>query len=504
MSSEQVPSRTEVMGWSPQQLANYLKRMNLSGSDKVVIKNGISGSRFVNLTENDIQKFPKLQAPMISKMSADISRKEEKRGLFSRKPTTKYQEPDVTADDHWSEDEFEDEFDDYESPYSGDEKASGSDYEEPNDDDYEPTPSEPPEDLNLFPTRPIGDSEYIDNRNNHVSSSGPPPIVSPRPPVAPPSAQSRSMFADVSSSSRRDHSPHTGPRGKLPPEPPQISRDNKPGRHPTSSASHGRGPPCDRPSTNNWKAQQDAPPNSPWLKPPVPPSSTSIGRSNSSARTPPNRPAFEAKRDGSDEAIKHNTFPLQNRSLRPVPGLPGSMSGHGDSLPPHIPSAGSLPHKLSAGMAEQKTDFLGHMDRHSFRPPLTPAGRTQASQELDPLWYVGRVTRGQAENCLRRVHKDGAYLVRDSTRQLAEQPFTLMVLYQTKVYNVQIRQKNQQFLLGTGLKVQESFPSVSGIIAHYSQSPLLLIDAKNRSSCQQNQCLLSEPVGYCMPTKDWS
>lgn len=27
MSSEQVPSRTEVMGWSPQQLANYLKRV---------------------------------------------------------------------------------------------------------------------------------------------------------------------------------------------------------------------------------------------------------------------------------------------------------------------------------------------------------------------------------------------------------------------------------------------------------------------------------------------
>lgn len=51
--------------------------------------------------------------------------------------------------------------------------------------------------------------------------------------------------------------------------------------------------------------------------------------------------------------------------------------------------------------------------------------------------------------------EDGAYLVRDSTRQLANQPFTLMVFYQDKVYNIQIRQQNQQFLLGTGLKVQE-------------------------------------------------
>lgn len=117
---------------------------------------------------------------------------------------------------------------------------------------------------------------------------------------------------------------------------------------------------------------------------------------------------------------------------------------------------------------------------------------------------MGKVTRGQAEGCLQRVNKDGAYLVRDSTRQQANQPFTLMVFYQDKVYNVQIRQQNQSFLLGTGLKVQEVFPSVSDIIGHYSQSPLLLIDAKNRGSAQQNQCLLSDPAGHHMTRQKWS
>ena len=57
--------------------------------------------------------------------------------------------------------------------------------------------------------------------------------------------------------------------------------------------------------------------------------------------------------------------------------------------------------------------------------------------------------------CLCFCLKDGAYLVRDSTRQQANQPFTLMVFYQDKVYNIQIKQQNQHFLLGTGLKVQE-------------------------------------------------
>lgn len=56
--------------------------------------------------------------------------------------------------------------DDYESPYSGDEEGSGGDYESPIEDganDYEPPPSEPPEDLahKLCPTLPIGDSDYI-------------------------------------------------------------------------------------------------------------------------------------------------------------------------------------------------------------------------------------------------------------------------------------------------------------------------------------------------------
>lgn len=120
------------------------------------------------------------------------------------------------------------------------------------------------------------------------------------------------------------------------------------------------------------------------------------------------------------------------------------------------------------------------------------------------MWYVGRVTRGQAEASLQRLRKDGAYVVRDSTKQLAGQPYTLMVFYQDKVYNIQIREQNQSFLLGTGLKVQELFPSVRDIVVHYSQSPLLLIDAKNRGTGQQNQCLLSDPAGHHLQVQNWT
>ncbi|XP_035864763.1 lymphocyte cytosolic protein 2a isoform X1 [Sander lucioperca] len=509
MSSDRGPSRVEVTGWSPQQLADYLKRMGLSGCDKVVMKNSISGSRFVNLSDNDLQKFPKLHAPMISKISIEISKKEEKRGLFGKKPTPKYHEPEMAADvQGWAEDEFDDEEfeDDYESPFSGDDEGSGGDYESPNDDndgsnDYEPPPSEPPEDLakKLCPTLPIGDSDYIDS---HLSSRGPPPAVCPRPPVSTLSAPSPRMPGE-SSSSRRDASPHSGAR-QFPPGPPQIFRGNKPGRDSGSNVSPARGPhrnTVDKPGTHPRRPQTDTPDPPTWTKPPVlPPSSTSVNRSNSSFRPPANR--FVGSREQiPDEVPKHNTFPLHNKGHLPRIGLSGPPSRPGDSsLPPSVPSTGSLPHKLQSAIAEQRGSFVGS-DRQSFHPSPATTGHTQ---ELDPRWYVGKVTRGQAEGCLKQVRKDGTYLVRDSTRQLANQPFTLMVFYQDKVYNIQIRQQNQKFQLGTGLKSQESFPSVSGIIGHYSQSPLLLIDAKNRSSSQQNQCLLSDPAGYHMTGETWS
>ncbi|XP_074528667.1 lymphocyte cytosolic protein 2a [Halichoeres trimaculatus] len=483
------PTRTEVMGWSPQQLADYLRRMNLFGCDKVVMKNSITGSRFVNMSDTDLQRFPKLHAPLISKISTEISKKEEKRGLFGKR-TPKYQEqvvnpcPEV---DGWGEDEFESE-DDYESPYSGDEEGSGGDYESPTEDldaanDYEPPPTEPPEDLphKRCTNLSMGNSDYIDKRDTL------PPVVCPRPTVS-------SLSAPPREPSRRDPSPHCSgrPSGSLPPEPPQIFRENKPGKDPGSAPI--RGPhrnTLSTPGTQSRRPHQDTPDPPSWSKPPIlPPVSSSIGRSNSSARVPPAR--FDGRRDVTH---KHNTFPLQHKSMPPRPGLPGPPTRHGDSLPPNVP-------KLHSGMGDPRGSFLGQsVDRQSIRPPPPSSSR---SQEMDPHWYVGKVTRGQAEGCLKRVNKDGAYLVRDSTRQLDNQPFTLMVFYQDKVFNIQIRQQNNQFLLGTGLKVQESFPSVSDIIGHYSQSPLLLIDAKNRRSSQQNQCLLSAPAGFYMTGQNWS
>ncbi|KAM6907164.1 lymphocyte cytosolic protein 2a [Xenentodon cancila] len=495
MSSHQVPTRSEVMAWNPQQLAEYLKRMNLAACDKVVLKNSISGSRFVNLSDNDLQKFPKLHAPMVSKISSEISKKEDKRGLFGKKISTpKYSEAEMTNDvQGWGDDEFDDEeFDnDYESPYS-DNDGSGGDYESPNEDgdaanDYEPPPTEPPEDLvhKLCPTLPIGDGDYIDKRDNHLSNRALPPAVCPRPPVHSLSAPTARMPGEPLS--RRDPSPHCVGRasGKFPPEPPQIFRDNKPGRDSGSTPSPVRGPQrntLERMCVFPFRPQPEASDPATWSKPPIlpPPSSTSVSRSNSSVRPSATR---------SSSRLTHSWM---------VDGR-GSTAGSDRALP--CPPLTTSPAQTAQTLRQCQCSIC------PVGGAVVPSCRSECCvsvQDLDPLWYVGKVTRGQAEGCLKRLCKDGAYLVRDSTRQQPNQPYTLMVFYQDKVFNIQIRLDNQRFQLGTGLKVQESFPSVSNIVSHYSQSPLLLIDAKNRSSSQQNQCLLSEPAAYCMSCQKWS
>ncbi|XP_077360230.1 lymphocyte cytosolic protein 2a isoform X2 [Festucalex cinctus] len=413
--------------------------------------------------------------------------------------------PDVEG---WDDDEFDDDDAGYENPISGGEDSGGSDGDDDDEaandetdwaDNYEPPPSEPSEEEmshKLLPARPCADGDYIDNRDKHVSSRGPaPPAVSLRPPVSALPPPSPRQPGESSSPSARDHtSSHSAarpaPPGKLLPGPPQIFRGNKPGRN----SSPSRGPNTEEsPSAHSRRPQADVP-NPPGrskpLGPPPAASSTSIGTSNSSARPLPPPSRFDGMREQThSDAPKHNTFPL-HKNLAPRPPPHGR---HGDSLPPGATSVGSVLRNVQpAAYADNRSNFAGSDRFHP--PPQKPPPK----QGMDPRWYVGKVTRVQAEGYLKQVSKDGAYLVRDSSHQKANQPYTLMVLHHNKVFNIQIRHEDKQFQLGTGLKAQESFSSVCDMIKYHSQCHLLLIDAKKRCSGQQNQCLLSEPAGIYM------
>ncbi|XP_041700261.1 lymphocyte cytosolic protein 2 [Coregonus clupeaformis] len=441
MSFDSVPAKSEVMGWNARSLADYMKRLRLSSCDKVVMKTSMNGARFLKMKDGDLQKFPTIHIPVITKICSEINRSEEEKwfGQRSKEPKNHQQDFVHEVDEAWDSEEFEMSDNDYENPDEDDSYISAlsdrlpppppaeGEEEEGSDDDYEPPPSSATEEiprlLNL--TKPLGNSDYID------SVCGGPSIAlptgrTPRPPQRPgpqAPAPSRNTLARPPTS-RLDPSPQRPFKaaGKPPtgPSVPLFDRSKKPGQ----PAPTKKQPPHYHANTKTTHTREGSPFRSPQpaiVKPP-----------QLEAPTPPDYRSSSSK--------------------PPPPALPAP--------PSHPP------------------------------PSMVRNTKPGTEEDMVPVWYGGLVTRGQAEASLRWVNKDGAFLVRDSSKGSSEQPYTLMVLNQGKVYNVQIRHQGNTYHLGTGLMGIESFPGVKEMIDHYTHTPLLLIDMEIGTGAQSQCCLL--------------
>ncbi|KAM4607059.1 B-cell linker protein isoform 2-T2 [Polymixia lowei] len=105
-------------------------------------------------------------------------------------------------------------------------------------------------------------------------------------------------------------------------------------------------------------------------------------------------------------------------------------------------------------------------------------------------WYTSTCDRKTAEDALIQSNKDGSFLVRKSSGQDTQQPYTLVVLYSDKVYNIPVRfiQTTQQYALGREKKGEERFSSVSHIIENHQRIPLVLIDNQSQTRDATKLC----------------
>ncbi|XP_038137152.1 lymphocyte cytosolic protein 2 [Cyprinodon tularosa] len=165
-----------------------------------------------------------------------------------------------------------------------------------------------------------------------------------------------------------------------------------------------------------------------------------------------------------------------------------------------VMATGSHTNSRQVPAIPQRTVFTRENNQTPNVP--APAPRTHLSaptkssrQVLDPSWYRGRITRHQAEVSLREVNKDGAFLVRDSSHSSSQHPYTLMLLYQARIFNIKIQKQNECYYLGNGTKNTKSFLGVREMIIHHMNTPLLLIDAADQGSEEQLQCCLLHPAG---------
>ncbi|XP_051923212.1 B-cell linker protein isoform X2 [Hippocampus zosterae] len=137
--------------------------------------------------------------------------------------------------------------------------------------------------------------------------------------------------------------------------------------------------------------------------------------------------------------------------------------------------------------ASRKDIMLSHANPHMLmtKHAISGGGRTtKLSGNEDKDWFAGDCSRKTAEDLLRRVNKDGTFLIRHSSAQNARQPFTLAVFYHQKVYNIPVRflEEMQGFALGKeGKKSEEVFTSLEEIVMHHKKNQLYLIDSKSQA-----------------------
>ncbi|NXG09356.1 LCP2 protein, partial [Sakesphorus luctuosus] len=532
MDLRNIPYRSDVLAWNPDDLAEYFRTLKYKDCEKVVRKYSINGQRFLNMSENDIQKFPKLRVPIVSKLSQDINRNEGRLSFLPKWAQTQRSPENLgysQDDGGWSSFDDEDD-DDYESPDEDQDKEE-ADYESPTEDPeeaehdsdgYEPPPSNNDEAHHnvIFPAKSLpSNTDYIDRPSTTRSSHQPPvppqrpgPAPAPGPPPFGPRGASLPAFPPPPSNNDLSRDRNVKP---LKPPAPSIDRSTKPSLErltaPFERESPGAGKKPsvpEKPLASQLRSLGEQLAMMP--KPPVPPSDR-YERGNPPALRKQNPakmcPVFlvSLSTAAPHRAVPqlclppHSSSAVPPKALKPPP-KPGASSVPGAESARNLSSTGSLPPRFHLGN-NSRSPSRGSADA---RPPMPiPSRQTvhQTSPEeeegsLSTQWYVAYVSRPEAEAALRRINKDGTFLVRDSSRKTVTHPYVLMVLYRDKVYNIQIRYQEQDhlYLLGTGLRGNEDFSSVADIIDHFQRTPLLLIDGKDRGS--RNQCMLKYAAGH--------
>ncbi|XP_037833440.1 lymphocyte cytosolic protein 2 [Kryptolebias marmoratus] len=411
MSLVNAPSKEEVMGWNTQTLADYMRQLNLSSCDSVVLQSSITGAQFIHMSQSQMEVFPSLYLPILTNIQREINTEEQRKNTFGLQLKTQRTPKTVFKQDEevWNSDEFD----------------SGS------DDDCESPTQKPGEENYICPSEEPETAEEEKDAPPAWKDS-----VKPRP-----SVRAQDCHREESLKTPRPY-----PRRMTHSSPPQP------------------------------------------LKPPVPHSDLQIDRSKKPRHPCPAQRSFSQTRGGTVKA--------SGSSIRHVPQprapQPADVVHRSTKLPP-LPPVLTQRTKLNGAKPEPKkvtSETCGAEARP--RSTLVLAGERSC---LDPSWYGGNVTRHEAEAALRAVNKDGAFIVRDSSKGSAEHPHTLMLLNQGKIYNIKIRRQGNSYLLGNGFNRTQRFPGVTEAIIHYTNTPLVLIDAAAQSSAEKPQCCLLHPAG---------
>ncbi|XP_019808693.2 B-cell linker protein isoform X3 [Bos indicus] len=352
---------------------------------------------------------------------------------------------------------------DYENP---DEHSDSEMYvlpaEEAGDDSYEPPPAEQ-ETRTVHPALPFTRGEYVDNRSSQRQS----PPFSKTLPSKPnwPSAKARLATSLPANTSL--HKP------QVPPKPKELLEDeadyvvpvedeDENYIHPTEDSSvpseKGR-------KSGAWDSKSTSLPAAPsplpraGKKTAMPLKTTPVASQQNASSVCEEKPIPAERHRGSShrqENMQSPVFPPPAQKAvhqKPIP-LPRFPEGGSPTVDGPLPSFSS-----NSGLSEQEADV-------HCKP-----------------WYAGACDRKSAEEALYRSNKDGSFLIRKSSGHDSKQPYTLVVFFNKRVYNIPVRfiEATKQYALGRKKTGEEYFGSVAEMIKNHQHNPLVLIDSQNNT-----------------------
>ncbi|KAM4591621.1 B-cell linker protein isoform 1-T1 [Odontesthes bonariensis] len=498
-----LPSRQECEGWDQAQVAFFMSKNNLQDCAATIARLKMDGQRLLNLSESDIRKFSLLHQPQLQKIVQDIKKNDgsllNKLRRLKSKPR-----PNLPARDYRDDNREVDQFSD---------PDYDNEMDPPDDDSYEPPPSH-----RVFstPSASLPRGEYVDSCRNRPTPSRPP----------------------------RTHLHPDKASKQLPPEPMHLGSDEEdyidpdaandddnyiePEENSSSSnlMSHGGNraggerPPSptevyEVPDTEDLSSTLPAnrlcpvPPKPSQSLPPKPSPRINMRRSPLPVPEPSGEDEYEVcdpDKSSSDRAaggpppLLPRPLPKE-RSPKPPLGPRPDVKPRDSRTMPVVPADLKLPPK--AFTLDYKRPKI---PPPQFTPPK-PAERGSAAAENGSIeqdkdadvhnkpWYASSCDRKTADDALLRSNKDGAFLVRKSSGQDAQQPYTLVVFYNGRVYNIPIRcmPSTQQYALGREKRGEEYFGSVSHIIENHQRNPLVLIDSQSNTKDATKLCYPVRP-----------
>ncbi|XP_008278404.1 B-cell linker protein isoform X2 [Stegastes partitus] len=472
-----------------------------------VIRLKINGQKLLSLSHTDMSKFSLIQQPQLQKIVQDIKKNDgsllNKLRRLKSKPI-----PNVPARDYRDDNRDADE--------QSDPDYDNDMYEDPREDDsYEPPPSH-----RVFTTVPSASfprGEYLDSCRNRPSRP-------PKKPLRP--GKASKQLPPEPSQDESDEEDYINPDAGYdddnyvePAENPLANKmlhgGNRAGRdHPMLPTHLPECPPSpdfyevpdkeENSSTSSTSRLCPIPGIQSHSLPPIPSPRGNMRRSP--------QPVQEPTGDDEYEVCDPDESSSDKPAEGPPPRLTNLLPRERSPKPPLRPRPDLKPREFeSRSLPVPRTDQKPPPKAFSLdlkRPKIPlpqfpkPADRGSVSTENGSIdqpkdadvymkpWYGAACDRKTAYEVLFRENKDGAFMVRNSSGQDAQQPYTLVVFYKGRVYNIPIRfiPSTQQYALGSEKKGEEYFSSISHIIENHQRTPLVLIDSQSNSKDTTKLC----------------